>query len=55
MPQFTIELDEMVCKWLKHISELTGRPVENLISSGICNLMITFEDNVFKAFADSAE
>ena len=53
MRQFTVELDEMICKWLEHISELTGRPVESLISSGTGNLMISFEDDVFKAFGDS--
>ena len=55
MRQFTIELDEMVCKWLEHISQLTGKPIESLISSGIGNLVIAFEDDVFKAFADSDE
>ena len=55
MRQFTIELDEMICKWLEHISELTGKSIESLISSGIGNLMISFEDDVFKAFADSVE
>ena len=53
MRQFTIELDEMVCKWLEHISELTGKSVESLIAGGIGNMMIAFEDGVFKAFADS--
>ena len=55
MRQFTIELDEMICKWLEHISGLTGKPIENLISSGIGKLMIAFEDEVFKAFVDSEE
>ena len=53
MRQFTIELDEMVCKWLEHISELTGKPVESIIASGIYNQVIAFEDNVFNAFTES--
>ena len=53
MRKFTIELDEMACKWLEHISELTGKSVESLITGGISNMMIAFEDDVFKAFADS--
>jgi len=35
MREFTIELDEMVCKWLEHISEITGRPIEEVIADGI--------------------
>jgi len=55
MRQFTIELDEMICKWLEHISEITGQPIEHLIASGVGNLMIAFENDIFKAFADSED
>jgi len=50
MKQFTIELDEMTCKWLKHISELTGEPIERIIANGIYNQMTIVEDSVFKFF-----
>jgi len=53
MRQFTVELDEMACKWLEHISELTGKPVESVIASVISNQVIALEDSVFKSFADS--
>jgi len=33
MKKFTIELDEMICKWLEHISEVTGESVETLIAN----------------------
>ncbi|MCL2402041.1 MAG: hypothetical protein FWC90_05290 [Oscillospiraceae bacterium] len=53
MRQFTIELDEMVCKWLEHISELTGKPIESVIANGIYNQVVVLEDNIFKSFTDS--
>ena len=52
MRQFTIELDEMACKWLEHISELTGKSVEGVIESVVSNQIISLEDSAFKAFAD---
>ena len=55
MRQVTVELDEMVYKWLEHISEITGKPIESLISSGIGNLIIAFEVDVFKAFTEPRE
>jgi len=53
MKQFTIELDEMTCKWLEHISELTREPVESLIANGIYQQVAAVEDSVFKAFTYS--
>jgi len=53
MRQFTIELDEVVCKWLEHISERTGKSIEHIIASGIYNQVSTFEDSVFKSFTYS--
>ena len=53
MRQFTVELDEMACKWLEHISELSGKPIESIIASGIYNQVIALEDNAFKSFTDS--
>ena len=50
MKKFTIELDEMVCKWLEHISEVTGEPVENLIASGIYHQISDLESGAYKAF-----
>jgi len=52
MKQFTIELDEMVCKWLEYISQLTGKPIESIIATGIYNQVIALEDSAFKSFAD---
>ena len=53
MRQFTIELDEMVCKWLEHISDLTGKPIETVIADGIYKQVSTVEDGVFKSFSYS--
>ena len=50
MRQFTVELDEMVCKWLNHISEVTGESVEKLIANGIYHQVVALEDGVFNAF-----
>jgi len=55
MNRFTIELDEMVCVWLNHISQITGEPIEKLISNGIGNLMIALEDDVLKNFLEFTE
>ena len=51
MKQFTIELDEMICKWLEHISEVTGISIEKLIASAIYHQITTLEDNVCKSFS----
>ena len=50
MKQFTVELDEIVCKWLEHISEVTGETVECIISNGIFNHVAALDDKVSKAF-----
>ena len=55
MKQFTIELDEMICNWLEHISEVTGKPIENIIASGISNKMIELEDVICSAFTEAVE
>ena len=51
MKKYTIELDEMVCKWLEHISEVTGEPVEILIANGVYHHVTGIEDSVYKAFS----
>ena len=55
MRQFTIELDETVCKWLEHTSALTNKPIESLIAAGIGNLVIAIEGEVFDIFTESKE
>jgi len=50
MREVTIELEELVCKWLDHISEVTGKPVEEIIVNGLYNHMNTIEESVHKAF-----
>jgi len=55
MQHYTIELDEMICKWLKHISELTGKPAEELIASQISNQMIALEDEISQTFLEQKE
>lgn len=50
MKQFTVELDEMLCVWLTHISEVTGESIENLIVSGLYHQVAALEDGVNKAF-----
>ena len=52
MQQFTVEFDEMMLKWLTHISELTGKPIEDVITDGINNQIIALEDSVYKSFAN---
>ena len=48
--QFTIELDEMVCLWLEHISHVTGQSIENVISNGIYHQVVSLEESAIKAF-----
>ena len=55
MRQFTVELDEMLCKWLEHISEVTGEPIEKLIAGGIYHQITALEDGVYKAFSVNEE
>ena len=50
MRQFTIELDEMVCKWLTHIAEVTGKTIEQIIEDGITNQVIQVEVSVYQSF-----
>lgn len=50
MKQFTIELDETICKWLEHISSVTGESVEKIIANGIFHQVAMLEDGVFKVF-----
>ena len=42
MRKFTIELDEMVCKWLEHIADVTGKPIEVVIAERINNKVVAF-------------
>jgi predicted transcriptional regulator len=53
MRQFTIELDDITCQWLEHIAELTGKPIEGIITNGIYNQIINLEDAAFKSFSYS--
>ena len=50
MKQYTVELDEMVCKWLACISELTGKPIERIIADGIYNQIAALEEKVSNSF-----
>ena len=53
MNQFTVELDDMVCKWLSHISEITGKSEEKIISDGIYNQVSALEEKMSKSFTYS--
>ena len=53
MRQFTIELDEMICKWLGFMAELSGKPAEHLIESIVSNQLIALEHRTFELFTDS--
>ena len=53
MQQFTIELDEMLCLWLEHISHITGQPIEKLIAAQVGNQIIALEEDIRKAFTES--
>ena len=48
--QFTVEFDEMVYKWLAHISEVTGKPIERIISDGVYNQIAALEEMVNTSF-----
>lgn len=50
MQKFTVELDELVCKWLEHISAITGEPIENVIANGIFNRISSMENMVYRVF-----
>ena len=51
MKQYTVELDEMVCCWLEHISKVTGESVEKIISNGIFHLIARLENGVVQSFS----
>lgn len=51
MRKFTVELDDMICKWLEHISEVTGEPIEKLIANGIYHQVTVLEDGIYKVFS----
>ena len=53
MKQFTVELDEMVCKWLAHIAEVTGETIEKIISNGVYHQVTMLEDDAVKMFTYS--
>ena len=53
MKQFTIEFDEMVCKWLTHISEVTGKPIEKIIADVVYNQVLSLEEKMSMSFVYS--
>lgn len=50
MKQFTVELDDMVCKWLSHISEITGKSIERIIADVIYNQVSALEEKMNISF-----
>lgn len=50
MKEFTVKFDDMVCKWLAHISEVTGKPIERLIVDGIYNQVSALEEKMSASF-----
>ena len=50
MKQFHIELDEVVCQWLAQIAEITGQPIEAVISNVVYQQVASLEDIVTKRF-----
>jgi len=52
MQQFTVELDEVICQWLRHIAEATNQSIENVISNGIYQQVTSLEEAAIKAFTD---
>jgi len=50
MKQFTVEFDEMACKWLEHIAEVTGQSIENIISNGVSEQVAKLEDMAANMF-----
>ena len=51
--QFTVELDETICNWLVHVSEITGNSIEKVIADGIYNQIAILEENINKLFTYS--
>jgi len=43
MRKVTIELEELLCKWLEHISELTGASIEKVIENTLYNQIAAIE------------
>jgi len=54
MKQYTIEFDDVTHKWLEHISNVTGRTIDELIADGISKLIITHEDDIHSTFLDKS-
>ena len=50
MKEFTIQLDDMACKWLEHISAVTGESAERVISNGLYHQMTKIEDDILNVF-----
>ena len=50
MKQFIIELDDIICIWLEHISALTNQPIETLIANSVYSQIATLEDGIVKVF-----
>lgn len=50
MSTYTVTLSEVSNEWLKHISDRTNKPIEELIADGIENYIIAIEDRIFSDF-----
>lgn len=48
--QFTVELDDTVCKWLEHIAQVTGESTEKIIANGIFHQVSNLENSIYKTF-----
>lgn len=46
LPDITVEFDDMVSKWLSHISEITGKSTERIIADGIYNQVSALEEKM---------
>ena len=55
MQKFTIELEEMACKWMEHVSEVTGKSIERAIEDAVYNQIAALERSVLEAFTDTDE
>ena len=55
MRKFTIELEEMACKWMEHVSEVTGTSVERVIENAVYNQIAAIERSVLESFTDTDE
>jgi len=52
MEKFTIELEEMACKWMEHIADVTGKSIEQAIESAVYKQIIAIEESVRSSFTD---